>query len=185
MRIRLLAIPMAVVLLAGTDASAQLDKGDQGCINALNKGGRGVEKARAKEIQACIKNFAKGKIGNAETCVPDDPKGKVGKARGKTDASYTKKCGGSPPAGIPLDPTQINDASEAKEFLLYGSVFGSGYNTSIITESTDKNTSKCQQAISKDLLKAVVDYLQIGRRVLLQARRTERKESIPDFPGHG
>jgi hypothetical protein len=58
-------------------------KDQQLCINELNKNFAKVAKAQGKDIGACIKDGAKGKLGalTIEACTTADRKGKVGKAK--------------------------------------------------------------------------------------------------------
>ena len=77
-----LAALLAFLICSPEQASAQtLSKDEQKCVNTANKNAQKVASAQGKDIAACIKNGAKGKLtGTIEACVTSDPKGKVGKA---------------------------------------------------------------------------------------------------------
>ena len=69
---------LAFVILFPGLVSAQLSKDDQKCINSVNKSAAQIAGAVSKELCACIKQGAKGKLAvSIEACLTEDPKGKV------------------------------------------------------------------------------------------------------------
>ncbi len=151
----LTATLLSLISLPFGNAIAELSKDEQNCINALNKRGRLLTKTIALDVNNCVKDFAKGKIGSADACAFSDPKDKVQKARDNTIKDWDKKCVGkgvAPPSIGPSDPNSIIAESETKESNIVTRLFGT-LDGSIKTEATDKFESKCQQTILKDALK--------------------------------
>jgi hypothetical protein len=134
------------------------DTDQQKCINALNKNLAKVAKAQGKDIQDCIKDYAKGKdltpAATIEECLTADRKGKVAKATGKTESDETKKCSGTPPDFGATDSTIVNATAIQKKLDLIHEVFGSDLDTVVLPEAElTKDESKCQQAITKAVQK--------------------------------
>jgi hypothetical protein len=133
----LLAGGVALLLAYAGDAAAQSTKDDAKCINAMNKNLQKVASTMGKDVSACIKNFGKGKTeklgpeGTAEGCLSADVKGKVAKATGKTSSDFTKNC-------------------TEGELVLVNQMFGSDLDINL---STEKDPSKCQQAVIKAVTK--------------------------------
>ncbi len=173
-----LAVGMMVGLVGFpfADASAALTKDEQNCINALNKRGRLLSKTVAGDVNACVKDFAKGNIADADACATSDPKDKVAKATANTDKDWMKKCldkGVVPLPFGPSGPAAVNGASLTKEANIIGRIFGT-LNAEIITEAVDKDISKCQQKIIKNLLKCQdvkqLEYLKCKKFALKEGK---------------
>jgi cysteine-rich repeat protein len=156
---RLGGLVLALSVLNHGVASAQLSlsKDDQKCVNEINKNVAKVVKAQGGDIKDCIKNGAKGKLGgqSIEECITSDPKGKVQKATGGLTSKVGSKCAG-PPAFPPIDPADtagINARAIQKDLSLIHWIFGTDLDAVILNAEKDKNGSKCQQALVKDVLK--------------------------------
>jgi len=133
-------------------ASAQLNKQDQKCVNAINKGAAKVAKAQAGDNAACIKNGSTDKLaGTIEQCIRSDPKGKVSKAISKIKVS---DCDPNGPLFPPIDTDagSIGQTMVQKDLDLIHSIFGSDLD-SAIAEVTQKAEGKCQSAIDKAVAK--------------------------------
>ena len=96
---------LAAILIFATPGalSAQSQsKGQQKCLNTMNKDGAKVAATQGKEITSCIKNAGKGKESDVDACLTRDGKGKVAKTASKTAADYDKSCLPEPPDfGLP------------------------------------------------------------------------------------
>ena len=138
------------LLFAYAGDAAALSKDDAKCVNAMNKNLAKVASTMGKDVSACIKNFGKQKLtGTAEDCLSADVKGKVAKAAGKTGSDFTKKCASLPAFGV-TDPNTVNQVAIEKELFLVRDIFGSDLDLNL---STEKDPSKCQQAVIKSVLK--------------------------------
>lgn len=143
-------------LAAGPTSAATKDQ--QNCINTNNKNLQKVTSAIAKDIDACIKDHAKGALGTMTPtqCFVADRKGKVSKAKNKTVSGFNGRCVGNdkdgnpklPPFGV-SDPNTIIAAAEDKESALIEVLFGSDVAGVLIPEAVDKDASKCQQKVAK------------------------------------
>ena len=147
-------------------ADAQPSKADQKCINSVNKNAAKIVKVQGKDICACVKNGAKGKLGaqTIEQCLTADSKGKVAKAKSQLDDKIGKDCASYPldPNGFapvdPTDPNFIKARSMEKDISLIHWIFGSDLDSVIVKEADTttpdaKNVSKCQQAVAKQAKK--------------------------------
>ncbi len=140
-------------------------KDQQACINALNKDLAKVSSMWSLGTNDCIKNFAKGKTANlgpggtAQSCLTADVKGKVLKATDKTVSDFDKRCTGVGKTGLsrlpdfdPTDALVVNSAVETEQEGLVAAIMGANLDTSLLTESADRDASKCQQAVIKSVL---------------------------------
>jgi hypothetical protein len=131
---------LAVFMFPHGEASAQAQSKDQQkCSNELNKNFSKVVKAQGGDINSCIKNAGKGKLGSQtiEDCITSDPKGKVKKAK---DKALDK---GGPDGKCPASDSPDFGATD-----LFGSDLDSGV---ILTDGSDG--AKCQAALVKDVFK--------------------------------
>ena len=85
----------ALLLMGSSSALAQQQStAQQKCLNAINKDGTLVAKARGKTNASCLKDAGLGKIpGMAQSCLSSDPKGKIQKKADKTASDDAKNCG--------------------------------------------------------------------------------------------
>jgi hypothetical protein len=91
----------AFVLLG---SASPLSRNQRNCINAMNRCGEKVVRARLKENERCLTSHQQGKLATSfEECLTADPRGSVQRAEDKTLRSEEKKCG--PLAVPPPSPT--------------------------------------------------------------------------------
>ncbi len=105
----LTATVLAAVLLVPSLAQAQIqDTDQQGCINALLKGGAKAAKAQGKTNASCVKSSqdrqieklgAPGQELSTDACLTNDPKGKLAKGADKLVGTETKSCTVAPDFG--------------------------------------------------------------------------------------
>jgi hypothetical protein len=149
---------LAFFLFPHEEASAQTQrKAQQKCVNELNKNFSKVASAQGGDINSCIKNAGKGKLGaqTIEECITSDPKGKVAKATGKAleKGGPDGKCpeSDSPDFGA-TDPNTANMVAVDKELALIHWIFGSDLDSGVIL-SDGSDGAKCQAAMVKDVFK--------------------------------
>jgi hypothetical protein len=157
---------MALVPAYAGDAAAAQTKDQQKCTNAMNKDGQKAAAGAAKDIQSCVKSFAKAKgVTDLDGCVAGlaGSGGKYDKAASKTGGDWIKKCPDEldkndepkrPPYGV-SDPNTINAAALAMGQAIIVDIFGSdvALSETVRKEDPDKDISKCQQTILKDVYK--------------------------------
>jgi cysteine-rich repeat protein len=124
-------------------------KGQQGCINAVNKNLAGVAKAQTGDNSACVKSVAGGKTADFATCFGTDVKGKVAKAQTKTSNTIAgKKCTAANLPTIAFETaTAVNDAGEIQPNESTTAVLGA--TPTIILKSADKAGAACQAEVVK------------------------------------
>jgi len=143
----------ALTTLMGGAVLGQETKGQQKCINKLNKNTCKVAAKQGKENFGCVKAARKGTATAA--CLTLDAKSKVMKARTKTTDSETKlDCLGAnaPDIGY-TTAASANDAAQNNEVGLFMDVYGTSDPTAVI--STAKATGKCQAAVTKGVEKLI------------------------------
>jgi pimeloyl-ACP methyl ester carboxylesterase len=148
-----LSIALTVTLSAAA-ATAQLDAGQQGCLNALNKDAAKLAAAQGKANVACIKAAGKGTLPagqNADQCLFADAKGKIAKATAKIGAHFTDKCGALPPFGVPSGsvPAVVGGVAVDQAVNLLADILGASLRTAVIDCDADKAGCQCQQAVGK------------------------------------
>jgi hypothetical protein len=171
-RILLLAVTITLPTLAGNSAFGQVQsKGQQKCINTLNKDTCKVAATQGKNNAACVKNATKGSP--SATCVPNDASGKVAGTEAKTTADEGKNlCTGAnaPNFGYGGSGTG-NTAAVGAEINLFGDTYGTADTTGVI--STASAPGKCQSAVTKDLEKVIAtkwkEYLKCKKSALSTA----------------
>ena len=139
------------------EASAQLNKDAQKCVNEINKNFEKVTKAQAGDISKCTKDAGKGKLTTSySACLTSDPKGKVLKATGKLTSKVGDKCSGGDPAFPPIDTSDtafMNERAKAKELALIRLLMGTDLDGAIVDCEVDKDGCKCQAALTKQMFK--------------------------------
>lgn len=157
------ALLAAFMLSHGAASAVEQEKGQQKCINALNKGAASVMKSMGGDIGSCLKTVTKGQLtGTIEDCITSDPKGKVSKARGKLEdkAGSGGECdGANAPDFAYSDPVSAGQASVDKELALVHAIFGTDLDQpglivvadKLVPESKDQG--KCQVAVHKAVQK--------------------------------
>ncbi len=170
-----LALAAALMLLPLVGASpslAQIDKVDQDCINAFNKGIRKVSKTHGKIVKKCTARFAAGSLTSQtpEECLGDDPNEKLLKTVTKEANKIGVKCTfGLPSFGVSDIGTGLTRAILTQYGLVHGTL-GPNLNDNLIADSDDarcqaKVTSallKCEDARQKEYLKCVKKGLKNG-----------------------
>jgi cysteine-rich repeat protein len=149
-----LAVFLGLVLFVAPAQAASPE--DQKCINELNKGFAKVAKTQGKDIDKCIKDGSKQKLGGLtiEECLTADRKGKVFKAKKKLSDKVGGRCA-TPPAFGFSDPNTANELAVVKELTLIHWIFGSDDLDEVIVKQSDpntpnaKDTSKCQAGVAK------------------------------------
>ena len=198
-RARSLAFALLLVL-APALAAAHPEGGDpqtgsqQKCTNAVYKSWSKVSKAAGKDVEACLKNYGKGKpltpnpgVTTLEICVGFDGKGKIQKAKGKTGDTFDKSCGGPQrdaidAAGFPVFPVYgvstvatVNAAGESQEYDLAHDLFGPDLDAGALAKESDpgdgKDAAKCQQRV----VKAAGKCMQERQKQFLKCVKTHLK----------
>jgi hypothetical protein len=142
----------AFALMVGSLAHGQETKGQQKCINTLNKDTAKVAATQGKNDSACVKSATKGSA--SATCVPNDGSGKVAPVESKAASDETNNGCLSAPNQPDFGYGGVNAgtvAAVAAEINLFADTYGSTDTTGVI--STAKADGKCQAAVSKDLEK--------------------------------
>ena len=122
------------------------DKDQQKCLGVLLGQLSVVAGLQAKEVQKCVKSYAKGKEPSADLCVVSDANGKVAKAAQKASDLRAKKCETAPDFGL-SDPAVFVSAARDGGVGFARDAFGVAFDGSILPESADGDGSKCQQAV--------------------------------------
>ena len=152
----------ALVLMVGSSAFGQQSKGQQKCINTLNKDIGKTAATAGKNNSSCVKGATKGSP--SATCVPQDGGGKVAATITKAGADESKNAclGANAPgfdysaAGSGTNSTNATGAAGAAltaEVNLFSDTYGTTNTTGVI--STTKADAKCQAAVTKDLEKSM------------------------------
>jgi hypothetical protein len=127
----------------------------QSCINELNKGLGKVAKAQGKDLYACLKNGAKGRLGaqTIEACLTADNKGKVAKAKQQTFTKAPPKCTDPPDFGA-TDPNTVSQAAVGGMLDMTHDIFGSDLDGGVVLSAvSDPTGSKCQTDVAKQATK--------------------------------
>ncbi len=147
-----------------------LTKDMQKCANDSSKSLAKSISIGNKELCNCIKALVKNP-GTAPTiadCLNADAKGKRAKADAKAVKTFDKKCTGQdklgldkfPPFGAndPNDP-EVADAVDTTPLLLAMHAFGGSVSAPLQSFAGDKDATKCQQALIKQLKKCFEVHL--------------------------
>jgi len=121
-----LTVLVSLTLVAPRPAAALTDD-EAKCINLLNKNFQKVASAQGKEINACMKDFARGLLVGGQTvtqCTAADREGKVAKATGKTDSDFQRSCIGNIPPFGPTDADAVNQIAKDRDLRLLEDAFG-------------------------------------------------------------
>jgi hypothetical protein len=166
---------------------AELDKDQQKCINEMNKNGQKVEKAQLKEIETCLKEFQKGKLGalTFDACSLADRKGKVAKAEAKTLDQEQKKCASlavPPPFGY-TSGAIVNIAAVDGGLALSRDIFGNPVDDADLLLASDptKDEAKCQLEMLKNANKLDDTILKEANKVKKKALKDGTVSSASDL----
>ncbi len=156
------------VAIEGNVVANALNKQAGKCLNGLNKNYNGVFKAATKEAEKCVKDASGGKslapAANALECLGADRKGKIQTFKNKNEdpakGSNAKFCTCADPNkceipafGYQADVPGANDAVIAAAVGLQTDLLGNAADLGVFDKTTEKNESKCQQTVQKDLNK--------------------------------
>jgi hypothetical protein len=142
------ALALAAANVIGAFAQVQ-SKGQQACVNGLNRAGAAVAKAQGREHLGCVRSAGKGTlVGPAQACLTADAKGKVAKASAKTVTAETKSCGTAPDYGY-VGATAVNAAAKQADLDLVADVYGADLGAAVIACATNGVGCTCQQKVSK------------------------------------
>jgi hypothetical protein len=161
--------------------TAYLDKGQQACVNQMNKNGEKVSKAQLKDHEKCLKDHQKGNLTtDFEVCITDDRKGKVGKAQVKTMVGEAKKCGPltEPPPFAYTNAATVNQHAVDGALALTHAIFGGPpvQDADLATAAGDKDTARCQLAMLKEASKLENTVLKEANK----AKKTALKKGMAD-----
>ena len=137
--------------LPGTDSVRCQTRGQQRCINVLNRDFAKVARAQDKAIVKCVKNKAR-RDESASACLALPNRG-VDKAQAKTRAHKDRRCADDPPDFGPLDADTVNNAAVTAEVATLSELFGPDLDAALVSEMEDKSAAKCQQAVVKAIHK--------------------------------
>jgi len=180
------ALALGYLLVSAGGVFAHSEGGDpltddqQKCSNGALKDWGKSSKVGNKGIQACLKNYAKGKpldagnpaIDTLEECLVNDPKGKVQKQKDKTSANFDKNCGGPnrdgidgegfpqmPPEYGATDPVTVSAAAAQQQSDIAHDIFGESLDAGQMANNTgggdSADAAKCQQKVMKTISKCV------------------------------
>ena len=148
---------VAASLLAHGPALAQQTKGQQKCINAMNKGMAKIAAAQLKAAVKCTSGFAKGKNMDAQACYSDDAK--VDDAGAKNCQAETKLCTSPLPTFAYTPCGNVNFIAETRPEDLPRDIFGFTVNPGITSCASDKAGCKCQGKTFKAATKLFSTHL--------------------------
>lgn len=188
------AVPVAVVALAlllGSSAGAQLGVAEQKCIDEYNNRVRLVGQQAGKDYGKCIRNAGKGSELDPDHCVNDDIPGKIAGKTAKLVALYADgKCTGLEPIqqGATVGSDAAIDATHKLVRDLFGNPIGGVVNPG-------KDEAKCQGKAHqraqqlftenlKEFRKCKQDGMEVG--VVLNSVNLESAcmtPAIPDLSG--
>ena len=149
---------LAVATLAAQPALALLEPDQRKCVSALQKDLERTDKQVTRQVHACIKDFAKGRVGDADSCIQSDPRGKIQRFKDKTTADYSLRC--TPPkltSPLPsfgvASPATINGEASVLGTVLAHDIFGASLDLGLLDNDQDKDGAKCQQKVWKAVTK--------------------------------
>ena len=150
---------------------------DNECVDPFMKGFSGVAGAQAQQVESCVKDASRGKLDNF--CFSAGKK--VSKARAKTVKIAQKKCKETPDFG-PDDPLAVNRAAERAPGDLVHDVFGDDLDVAILRKKDDKEGSKCQLDVARELLRCEGAHF---REFVRCSKKGVKKDRISDAESLG
>jgi hypothetical protein len=137
-------------------AATPLTKGQQMCVNEMNKNGAKVNKTQLKQNERCMKDFQKEKLippMTFDSCMAVDRKDKLLRAWRRTVTRENAKCASLdvPPHFAYTDSATVNGAAEDGALMLTYAIFGGPpvLDANLVTKADDKDTAKCQLEMLK------------------------------------
>ncbi len=146
---------LLATLVGATSALAQLDSGQQKCLNALNKDAAKLAATQGKANVACLKKATGGKLPtgqNADACLLADGKGKIADLQARIASDHADLCVATPPTfGLPGGTVAavVGGVPRDQSLSLLADVFGASLTTAAIDCDTDKAACGCQNAVAK------------------------------------
>jgi len=135
------------------DPLTGLSRGEQTCINGMNKSGAKVNDTQLKENEKCLRDYQKGRLTTTfELCLSADPRGKVQRAKHRTITSEESKCTplAVPPAFAYSDSATVNAAAAAGGPALTRQIFGDPVDDAdLSTDAVNRDAAKCQSEMLK------------------------------------
>jgi hypothetical protein len=146
-------------LVVAAPVVAQVQSADQQrCTLALAKRLPATALALGKDALLCLKDGAKARVADVDACLAADRLGKVAAAALKTDAEFAKRCTGLGKDGAPRLPpwgpstaAAVNEAATGETAALLRDALGETLAAATITEASDRDGARCQQALAKQL----------------------------------
>ncbi|MFP6609155.1 MAG: DUF4215 domain-containing protein, partial [Deltaproteobacteria bacterium] len=137
-------------------------RGQQKCINAVNKAGAKVAKTQGKANASCIAGAGSGRVADAAVCLLADAGGKLAAAMEKTVRKATSSCGdGDVPDFGFAGADAANAAARDEEVALIGDIYGDDLNAAIVDRDIDRIGAFCQAAVAKGYEKIVTSKLKV------------------------
>lgn len=161
MRIHARTLSIAVLTIATLTAQpalALLEADQRKCITTLQKDLERTDKQVTRQVHACIKDFAKGRVVDADSCIRSDPRGKIQLFKDKTTGDFGLRCA-PPKLTSPLpdfgvaSPSTINEEASVLGTVLAHDIFGSNLDQVLLTSDQSKAGAKCQQKVWKAVTK--------------------------------
>jgi hypothetical protein len=155
------AVALALALVAPAAARAAFTPEQQACVNAFNKQFAKTVKAFGKDYAKCAKDRAKSTDDNDKlegltvpACFAADRKGKQLAANTKAAEEFAAACaGGNNPGVAVTSPTTAGAAATQKEQGVFTVLYGADVDTAVVREVDAVAASKCQQSVTKVVLK--------------------------------
>ncbi len=131
---------------AAPPAHGQVSSADRKCIDTINKETRKIAKAEGREIDSCLRFFAKGLLpGTAEACLTDDPNGRLDRTIQRSVKNAAKVCLAAPPIGAGDINLGVFGAVQTQVDIVHA-VAGPNLNTDL---ETDSDGERCEQKVVK------------------------------------
>jgi pimeloyl-ACP methyl ester carboxylesterase len=147
------AVSTAPLGYAVVEAAAQVQSpGQQACATGIEKSYGKMVKIVGKGVTGCMKDIAKSKT-TAAACFGSDVKGKVAKTAAGVESAYAGACvGNRPDFGFGGAAAALSSAYATDDALLHA-LFGADLGAALPIGAPDALLSKCQQAVTKSVLK--------------------------------
>jgi hypothetical protein len=169
-----------VLLVTGAAFAQPQSKGEQKCINVVNKAAGKVQATQGKASSSCIRDVAMGKIaGPAESCVLDDPKDKVEARQAALLEKESINCGDPPDFAYTSGLFAGTTAYQAQVDLLHD-IYGNPVDNGVFLCDSNPAECKCQNFTNKRIQKLVRTLTKIFVKCKNEALNIGK---LPQFPG--
>ncbi|MBC8293229.1 MAG: lamin tail domain-containing protein [Proteobacteria bacterium] len=145
-------------------------RGQQSCMNSLGKDLTKVASDTGKDIGACIKDHARGRLGSLSLaeCLVADRKNRIAKSKAKSLKDFNKRCTRSDSGGLPTHPffgvtnvESFNLAATRQVLNRLQDLVGPEPDTAMVTEVDDRIASRCQLAVVGTATKCADTFLKV------------------------